>query len=242
MRRHKAVREFVIERRTVQQMDEVVLVVEMAEADTPTIRLEADLRQALGVRISCRVVPAGTLPPSEPKAKRQSTPSPDPHMRKRPDLAPGLTRGGGRASGGGRRRADGRRHRNLEHFGGSIDCVWSFMPPLMVRRRPRCPSRQCLYGEEWRAYHDPAPGQLDAEEPVEVVHMHQNACLSEVPEAGRPRRLGPLLVPSRSSSCTNRHIRSRIGWGREPHGKPGQAHQWNACRCVVKGLRASIRS
>ena len=61
VRRHTAVREFVIERRTVQQMDEVVLVVEMAEADAPTDRLEADLRQALGVRMSCRVVPAGTL-------------------------------------------------------------------------------------------------------------------------------------------------------------------------------------
>ena len=70
VRRHTAVREFVIERQTVQRMDEVVLVVEMTEADAPTDRLEADLRQALGVRISCRVVPAGTLPPSELKAKR----------------------------------------------------------------------------------------------------------------------------------------------------------------------------
>jgi hypothetical protein len=51
-------------------MDEVVLVVEMAVANAPTDRLEADLRQALGVRISCRVVPAGTLPPSELKARR----------------------------------------------------------------------------------------------------------------------------------------------------------------------------
>ncbi len=70
VRRHTAVREFVIERRTVKRMDEVVLVVEMAGADAPTDRLEADLRQALGVRISCRVVPAGTLPPSELKARR----------------------------------------------------------------------------------------------------------------------------------------------------------------------------
>src|SRR5205814_8748667 len=54
VRRHSAVREFVLERRTVMHMDEVVLVVEMAEADAPTDRLEADLRQALGVRISCR--------------------------------------------------------------------------------------------------------------------------------------------------------------------------------------------
>ena len=70
VRRHRAVRDFVIERRTVQRMDEVVLVVEMAEADAPTDRLEADLRQALGVRIGCRVVPAGTLPPGELKSKR----------------------------------------------------------------------------------------------------------------------------------------------------------------------------
>src|SRR2546422_7998572 len=56
VRRHTAVREFVIERRTVKRMDEVVLVVEMAGTDAPTDRLEADLRQALGVRISCRVV------------------------------------------------------------------------------------------------------------------------------------------------------------------------------------------
>ena len=70
VRRHTAVREFVLERRTVKHMDEVVLVVEMAEADAPTDRLEADLRQALGVRISCRVVPVGTLPPGELKAKR----------------------------------------------------------------------------------------------------------------------------------------------------------------------------
>jgi phenylacetate-CoA ligase len=70
VRRHPAVREFVIERRTVKRMDEVVLVVEMAVANAPTDRLEADLRQALGVRISCRVVPAGTLPPSELKARR----------------------------------------------------------------------------------------------------------------------------------------------------------------------------
>ena len=70
VRRHASVREFVIERRTVQRMDEVVLVVEMAQADAATDRLEADLRQALGVRIGCRVVPAGTLAPAELKARR----------------------------------------------------------------------------------------------------------------------------------------------------------------------------
>lgn len=70
VRRHTAVREFVIERRTVQHMDEVVLVVEMHDASASTERLEADLRQALGVRLGCRVVPAGTLPASELKSKR----------------------------------------------------------------------------------------------------------------------------------------------------------------------------
>ena len=32
--------------------------------------MEADLRQALGVRLECRVVERGTLPRSELKAKR----------------------------------------------------------------------------------------------------------------------------------------------------------------------------
>jgi phenylacetate-CoA ligase len=70
VRRHARVREFVIERRRVRQMDEVMLVVEMDGADASTERLEADLRQALGVRLECRVVPEGTLPSSELKAKR----------------------------------------------------------------------------------------------------------------------------------------------------------------------------
>jgi len=70
VRRHTGVREFVIERRTVEHMDEVVLVVEMDDPSANTERLEADLRQALGVRLGCRVVPAGTLPASELKSKR----------------------------------------------------------------------------------------------------------------------------------------------------------------------------
>jgi phenylacetate-CoA ligase len=70
VRRHPAVREFVIERQTVEHMDEVVLVLEMDDASASTDRLEADLRQALGVRLGCRVVPAGTLPASEMKSKR----------------------------------------------------------------------------------------------------------------------------------------------------------------------------
>ena len=36
----------------------------------PTDRLEADLRQALGVRLECRVVAPGTLPRTELKSRR----------------------------------------------------------------------------------------------------------------------------------------------------------------------------
>jgi phenylacetate-coenzyme A ligase PaaK-like adenylate-forming protein len=50
-------------------MDEVSLLVEIAGED-PTERLEADLRQALGVRLGCRVVETGTLPRSDLKSKR----------------------------------------------------------------------------------------------------------------------------------------------------------------------------
>jgi phenylacetate-CoA ligase len=71
VRRHREVEEFVIEHRTVRQMDEVILFFETA---TPTDglaeRLEADLRQALGARIECRLVTTGTLPRSELKSKR----------------------------------------------------------------------------------------------------------------------------------------------------------------------------
>jgi phenylacetate-coenzyme A ligase PaaK-like adenylate-forming protein len=51
-------------------MDEVSLLIETAFDGSSTERLEADLRQALGVRIDCRVVERGTLPRSELKAKR----------------------------------------------------------------------------------------------------------------------------------------------------------------------------
>jgi phenylacetate-CoA ligase len=70
VRRHKQVTEFAIERRRVRQMDEVALLVEIEGSDTSTERLEADLRQALGVRLECRAIPVGTLPRSELKAKR----------------------------------------------------------------------------------------------------------------------------------------------------------------------------
>ena len=69
VRRHAGTAEFVIERRSVQHMDEVTLAVEEG-GGVSVERLEADLRQALGVRLGCRVVPAGTLPRGELKSKR----------------------------------------------------------------------------------------------------------------------------------------------------------------------------
>ncbi|HYS96877.1 MAG TPA: phenylacetate--CoA ligase family protein [Candidatus Dormibacteraeota bacterium] len=70
VRRHPGVAEFVIEHRRERRMDEVALVVETSAASFSAERLEADLRQALGVRLDCRVVPAGTLPRSELKSQR----------------------------------------------------------------------------------------------------------------------------------------------------------------------------
>ncbi len=69
VRRHPEVIEFVIERRRERQMDEVLLLIEAGDGFS-TDRLEADLRQALGVRLVCRVVEPGTLPRSELKSKR----------------------------------------------------------------------------------------------------------------------------------------------------------------------------
>lgn len=70
VRRYPEIVEFVIERRRERQMDEVSLVIETVVDDFSTERIEADLRQALGVRLNCRVVERGTLPRSELKAKR----------------------------------------------------------------------------------------------------------------------------------------------------------------------------
>ena len=67
VRRHPDVVEFAIERRRERQMDEVTLLVEGSVA---VERLEAELRQALGVRIECRIVAAGTLPRAELKSRR----------------------------------------------------------------------------------------------------------------------------------------------------------------------------
>lgn len=70
VRRHPEVTEFVIEHSQVGHMDEVVLLVEAGGESFSTGRLEADLRQALGVRMGCRVVAPGTLPRAELKSKR----------------------------------------------------------------------------------------------------------------------------------------------------------------------------
>jgi phenylacetate-CoA ligase len=73
VRRYPQVGEFVIERRMEREMDEVTLVLESATASFSTQRLIADLRQALGVRLECRVVAPGTLPKSELKSRRLVT-------------------------------------------------------------------------------------------------------------------------------------------------------------------------
>jgi len=70
VRRYPEVSEFVIEHRRERRMDEVALLLETSLASFSSERLEADLRQALGVRLECRVVPAGTLPRSELKSRR----------------------------------------------------------------------------------------------------------------------------------------------------------------------------
>jgi phenylacetate-CoA ligase len=70
VRHHPEVVEFVIEIRRERHMDEVALLIETAVDDFSSERLEADLRQALGVRLDCRVVQRGALPRSELKAKR----------------------------------------------------------------------------------------------------------------------------------------------------------------------------
>ncbi len=68
VRRHAGTGEFAIEHRQVKQMDEVTVVVEMPQAGLD--RLEADLRQALGVRLGCRAVAPGTLPRADLKSTR----------------------------------------------------------------------------------------------------------------------------------------------------------------------------
>jgi phenylacetate-CoA ligase len=70
VRRYPEVSEFVIEHRQERRMDEVVLLLESSVASFDVARLQADLRQALGARLDCRLVAPGTLPKSELKSKR----------------------------------------------------------------------------------------------------------------------------------------------------------------------------
>jgi phenylacetate-CoA ligase len=70
VRRYPEVSEFVIEHRHERRMDEVVLVLESSVESFNPERLEADLRQALGVRLETRVMPAGSLEKSDLKARR----------------------------------------------------------------------------------------------------------------------------------------------------------------------------
>jgi phenylacetate-CoA ligase len=72
VRRHVPRAEFLIEHRRERELDEVTLLVECAETDDDglTQRLVADVRQALGARVGCRLVPLGSLPRAELKAKR----------------------------------------------------------------------------------------------------------------------------------------------------------------------------
>lgn len=70
VRRHPQVVEFVIEQRQVRGMDEVTLLFECGDGAAPPERLDAQLRNVLGVRIGCRQVPPGTLPRAELKSRR----------------------------------------------------------------------------------------------------------------------------------------------------------------------------
>ena len=71
VRRRPEIDEFLIEHRTVRNMDEAILLFESPAPSTGLEeRLAADLRQALGARIECRLVPVGTLPRNELKSKR----------------------------------------------------------------------------------------------------------------------------------------------------------------------------
>ena len=70
VRRHREVAEFVIEHRREREMDEVTLLVETSVPSFSPEPLIADLRQALGVRLECRLVEPGTLPRADLKTRR----------------------------------------------------------------------------------------------------------------------------------------------------------------------------
>ena len=68
---HAAIGEFCIEVREVRGMEEVTILCECQNDGESTVsRLANDLRLALGARIECRQVAAGSLPRSDLKSRR----------------------------------------------------------------------------------------------------------------------------------------------------------------------------
>jgi phenylacetate-CoA ligase len=72
VRRQPSIAEFCIEVRQERGMEEVTVLCESRHADGEAAvnQLANDLRLALGARIECRLVAAGTLPRSELKSRR----------------------------------------------------------------------------------------------------------------------------------------------------------------------------
>jgi len=72
VRRHPVIGEFCIEVRSVRGMEEVTILCESQgdDGETAVSRLANDLRLALGARIECRLVAAGSLPRSDLKSRR----------------------------------------------------------------------------------------------------------------------------------------------------------------------------
>ena len=72
VRRHSTIGEFCIEVRQQRGMEEVTVLCEVQAGDGDDVvsRLASDLRLALGARIECRQVAAGSLPRSEVKSRR----------------------------------------------------------------------------------------------------------------------------------------------------------------------------
>jgi phenylacetate-CoA ligase len=72
VRRHPVIGEFSIEVRSVRGMEEVTILCECDGNDGEAVvsQLASDLRLALGARIECRQVAAGSLPSSDLKSRR----------------------------------------------------------------------------------------------------------------------------------------------------------------------------
>jgi phenylacetate-CoA ligase len=72
VRRHAVIGEFCIEVRSVRGMEEVTILCECQgdDGEAAVARLANDLRLALGARINCRQVAAGSLPRSDTKSRR----------------------------------------------------------------------------------------------------------------------------------------------------------------------------